>query len=106
MNVAPVGRPEHTNIQKHGGHIIEDEGKGVSVTSQFQSVDGLPDYQEQDSHEKKNRILQTEADQKEGNPRKVRFHLTKNCSWRAAHQAIKILLPALPHLPERTIHAH
>jgi hypothetical protein len=57
--MAPVGRPEHGYVQRHGGHIIKDEGKGVLVTSQIQAVAGLAGDKEEDSQENEKRILQS-----------------------------------------------
>ena len=50
--MAPVGRPEHRDVQRHGGHIVKDEGKGVLVTDEIKSVGGLAGNQEQNSKEK------------------------------------------------------
>ena len=66
--VAPVGRPEHTNVQRHGRHIIKDEGEGVLVTGEIATVAGLPGNQEQDSHEKEKRELQSRGDDEQRNP--------------------------------------
>src|SRR5712692_10340917 len=55
MDMAPVGRPEHGHVQRHGGHIIKDERKGVLVTSKIKAVAGLAGNQEQNSQEKQER---------------------------------------------------
>src|SRR5216684_2137931 len=104
--VAPVGRPEHTNVQRHGRHIIKDEGERVLVTGEIEAVAGLAGNQEQNSQEKEKWKLQSERDDDQRNPGEVRLHLAENRPACAAHQAIKIFLPTLPHGLERTVHAH
>src|SRR5712692_3181912 len=69
--MAPVGRPEHTNVQRHGGHIIKDEREGVLVTSEIEAVAGLAGNQEQNSQEKEKRKLQSHDDDEKWNPGNV-----------------------------------
>src|SRR5216684_7107936 len=57
--VAAVGRPEHSYVQRDCGHVIKDEGKGVLVTSEIETVAGLAGNQQQNSQEKQKRILQS-----------------------------------------------
>src|SRR5467141_1746675 len=69
--MAPVGGPEHSYVQRHGGHVIKDEGEREMVTGQIKTVAGLASNQEQNSQEKQKRILQPCDDQKERNPREA-----------------------------------
>src|SRR5229473_6855834 len=103
--VAPVGRPEHTDVQRHGGHIIKDEGERVLVTGEIETVTGLTNNQEQDTQEKQYGIFETQEDQQRRNPWKVRLHFAEDRPRGAAHQPIEIFLPALPHGMERAVHA-
>src|SRR6267143_5227435 len=104
--MAPVGRPEHSYIQRHGGHVIKDEGERKMVTSQIKAVAGLAGNEKQDSQEKQKRILHPCDDQQKRNPREACLHLAKHSPWSAAHQAIEIFLPALPHLLKRAVHSY
>src|SRR5258706_12064466 len=104
--VTPIGRPEHTNVQRHSRHIIKDEGEGVLVTGEIEAIASLPCNQEQNSQEKEKWKLQSQRDDDQRNPGEVRLHLAENRPGCAAHQAIEILLPALPHGLKGAVHAH
>jgi hypothetical protein len=39
--MAPIGGPEHANIQQDGRDVIKDEGKRVLVTGEVEAVAGL-----------------------------------------------------------------
>src|SRR5712664_3661858 len=69
--MTPVGRPEHSYVQRHGGRVIKDEGEWVLVTSQIEAVAGLAGNQEQNYQEKQKRKLQPCGDQQKRNPREV-----------------------------------
>src|SRR5260370_37031976 len=58
FDMAPVGRPEHRYVQRHGGHEIKDEGEGGLVTGKIKAVTGLARNQEANSREKQKRVLQ------------------------------------------------
>src|SRR2546425_13202095 len=79
--MAPVGRPEHANVQRHGGHIIKDEGEGELGTGEIKAVAGLAGNQDQNPHEKEKRKLQSQDDDKQGNPREGLLHIPVNRPW-------------------------
>src|SRR5882762_3861688 len=69
--MAPVGRPEHSYVQGHGGYVIKDEGEWEMVTSEIEAVAGLAGNEEQNSQEKQKRNLQPCDDQQKRNPREA-----------------------------------
>src|SRR5258706_13128821 len=76
--MAPVGRPEHSYIQRHGGDGIKDEGKRGMVTSENEAGAGLTGNEEQNSQEKEKRELQAPDHQQKRNPREACPHPAGN----------------------------
>src|SRR5207245_247828 len=75
IDMAPVRRPEHGRVQRYGGHVIKDEGKGILVTDKLEAVARLARNEQQNSQENQKRILQSEDHQQKRNPREGRLQL-------------------------------
>src|SRR5258707_15624637 len=88
LDMAPVGRPEHGYVQRHGGHIIKDEGKGGLVTNKLKAVAGLAGGKQENSQEKQKRILQSEDDQQKRKPRGGGLQLANKRPRGAANQPV------------------
>src|SRR5260370_35706029 len=78
FDMAPVGRPEHRYVQRHGGHAIKDEGEGVLVTGKIKTLAGLAGNQQQNSQEQKKRRLQSPDNQQKRNQKEGSIPFTVN----------------------------
>src|SRR5260370_31205502 len=81
--MAPVGRPEHSYVQRHGGRVIKDEGEWGLVTSEIEAVACFAGNEEQNSQEKQKRILQPCGHPEQRNPLGGLLPLENNPPWRA-----------------------
>src|SRR5260370_42665225 len=81
--MAPVGRPEHSYVQGHGGDVIKDEGEWEMVTSEIEGVAGLAGNGEQNSQEKKKKNLSPRGGPPKRKTREALLPLPKKSPWGA-----------------------
>src|SRR5580700_5174835 len=106
LQVAPVRGPKHTRVERHSGHVINDEFKGILVTRYLQTVGELAQQEETNPQKRGHGDPKAENNESQRNPRDGGLQLAKDGTRTATDQDIEILLPALPHRSEGAVHSN